>query len=346
MTTTVKSTQEDLPGVTLSLGGAGVQVAQFQGARDYQEDTFMLASSVPVKPGEERRFLEKSIGTAVGDTKHFTLGGSTVVAALITPDRVLHAAGLGDSEINVYVRSKETGDITALRVTREHTLNNPDELKRVVGNATVLPCAPFIKGENGTIMVHKSGGRLVDPETGGNTMITRGCGNTGIPGMTGELDPEKDIKSIDLKAWPEDKFDVYVELCSDGLAKKTGGDLALIERVNYLQDTLGKNPGANIADTLANFAIASGSHDNCTSVIFSAAQKMDSNVFLVLADGHTMPNKYGLPMTANPAVTVADSMERSARQGLQPAVTMHAVRSIEKEDRAPITQRMIPPPTP
>lgn len=344
MTTTVKSKGEDLPGVTLSLDGAAVQVAQFQGARNYQEDTFMLASGVPVGAGEERRFLEASIGKAVEDTKHFTHGGSTVVAALITPDRVLHAAGLGDSEINVYVRNRENGDVTAQRITREHSLNDPDERRRIIGNAA--SGETLIKGDNGYVFRRATGDVLMDNKTGMTLAVTRACGDTGMPGVTGKLDPEKDVKAIDLKQWPQDRFDVYVELCCDGLAHKSGAPLTLTERVNHLQETLMRDPQANIADTLANFALASGSHDNCTSVVFNASQQMKSNVFLVVADGHTIPGKGGQTMSPNPAVTVAESMERSARQGLQPAVTLRATMPMEKEDRAPVTQRMVPPPVP
>ncbi len=154
--------------------------------------------------------------------------------------------------------------------------------------------------------------RVIGSET--CVAVTRAFGDRGCPGVSDK--PEMTV--VDLKPWIEKGYQVYVAVESDGIANRdyaggAEGQKAQVDNLNQLQKMVGlERRGENLAYALANFAVAEGSSDNCTSVVMRVPEKMKENIFLSVIDGH------GGPQVAEAAVK---SFAQSAKVGMSVQVS-------------------------
>jgi serine/threonine protein phosphatase PrpC len=298
-------------------GDAAVQIAQFQGARPGQEDRLLVADDIQLDPARGRSFLKQCVKKAVEKGSVYHYQGSTIAAALVTSDGVLHTAGLGDSAVSVFVHDKASGNVTATLMTREHSLANTDEFNRIApGGGTRNAGDKYTHGREGTIYWSSRYGPMLSyQDIVGDThllAVTRSVGDAAFKGVAGRLDvnrahPEKsDLRSFDLNPCLQKGCDVYVEVDSDGLKLNKDSLGSLEEKRLYLQTQLAKNPAVNVAELMARNAIFEGSHDNCTAGVIKVSPSAAlRNVMVVCADGHGGDSVSKL---------VIDTFEQSARR--------------------------------
>jgi serine/threonine protein phosphatase PrpC len=240
----------------ISLHGWTVQVATYQGDREYQEDRLMVSEMPDIKSKDAPAFLGKAFAEAAKLTDR-NRSGATATGVVITTDLQLNTAFLGDSPVVVFVHDPKTGDVTANKLTRDHHARLPDEKKRIEEEGGYV-------AQNG-----RADARLE---------LSRAFGDAGIQGIS-RL-PE--YASADLKKDVDAGKDVYVCVSSDGLYASLDPD----DYKATLKQAIKEGKDGSLADIFAAHAYHSRSHDNITALVLKVPKDMGENLFMAIADGH------------------------------------------------------------
>jgi serine/threonine protein phosphatase PrpC len=240
----------------IDLHGWKVQVATYQGDREYQEDKFLVSELPDMESKNAQTFLGDIFAEAAKQTNR-NRAGATATGVVITKDLQLNSAFLGDSPVVVFVHDPKTGDVTANKLTRDHHARDPQEKAR-------------IEEEGGYVAWN---GRV-----DGSLELSRAFGDAGMKGVS-RL-PE--YASADLKKDVDAGRDVYVCVSSDGL-------YASLEADDYkatLKQAIDEGKEHSLADIFCARAYHSRSHDNITALVLKVPKDMGENLFMAVSDGH------------------------------------------------------------
>lgn len=232
----------------------GVQVSSRQGRRPYQEDRHLVLSGLDIP--DARKFLAEAFHAAAQDTNKYR-SGATGTGVVISKDFRLYAAFIGDSPVIIFTHDKTTGDVTARKITRDHHASIASEKEKV---------------EDAGGHVHANG--RVD----GRLMLSRAFGDAGIAGVL--RTPE--FVHVDLKKDIDAGRDVFVMVASDGLFEGTRHRAYAAPLKQAIAD--GKTD--TLADIFTAIAHHNGSQDNLTAATYKLSVQQDSDMFIVIADGH------------------------------------------------------------
>lgn len=240
----------------ISLHGWVVQVATYQGDREYQEDRLMVSEMPGIASKDAPVFLGQAFAEAAKVTDR-NRSGATATGVVITTDLQLNTAFLGDSPVVVFVHDPKTGDVTANKLTRDHHARDPEEKK----------------------MIEEAGGWVAqNGRADARLELSRAFGDAGIQGIS-RL-PE--YASADLKKDVDAGKDVYVCVSSDGLYASLDPD----DYKATLKQAIKEGKDGSLADIFAARAYHSRSHDNITALVLKVPKAMGENLFMAVSDGH------------------------------------------------------------
>jgi len=222
-----------------------------------QDNAFML----PAAPDLRQINLEKIFDDLRDSSKTndiFISSGTTASIAHISKEGFLTVAHVGDSPVNIYVRSPETKEIVESHlITRPHTpmYITQEEIKDV-----------FNKGG----FVKKGSGRL-----NGRLMLTRSLGDFDQQGISSR--PE--ISTFDMQPYFDKGYEVFVTVESDGAGENTKES----QRTEILKKD---SQVLNMAEKMATLSNGNGTNDNITSLVAVFKELPCDNIIMAVFDGH------------------------------------------------------------
>jgi serine/threonine protein phosphatase PrpC len=251
----IDSKEDDVTGAQGYLGGI-VQYASYQGDRPYQEDRFLIKCGAPFQDSAVAQKALRDIFKDVAADMRSRIPGSTATVAVITPDRLLNVAYLGDSPLAIITRNPATGAIAIETPLRPHQAGDPAEAAR-------------IEAEGGCVIFDRIDGQL---------MLSRSFGDALYHGVSTEIETFQK----DLSAYLDAGREVYVCVASDGMTEAAAPPhFARLVSIAADEGKLHR-----LADIFATFAYQSGSTDNITALLTKVPQRMEEAVVMAVFDGH------------------------------------------------------------
>lgn len=286
-------------------GGFTVEVSERLGTnpdRPIQEDAFLMAHTplgpdANVRAAAQTAFAEAQAATQSGPD------GSTGTVAVITPDRKMTLAYLGDSPVLVFTRNPHTGEVRAHGFITGpdgpapyHHPNAPEEAKRI----GVLYDADHPDTPMGTYQL--------------GVLYNNARGRLAVSGAFGDpsfkyIRREPQVVEVDLNGLAPNGEEIYVCSGCDGLFDSSRNTLQ-----DY-RDIIAAGPsadGKSLAQRFKEKALEHGSGDNVTALITKLPEKMDHALVMGVCDGH------GGKQTSTAAARILEhSLLRELGKGLE-----------------------------
>jgi len=243
------------------------------GSRAKGEDTYVKMLCAGVKTGEDARLFLGHVYKKIATETKSCMAGSCAVTAMITDDKRITVASLGDSQVEIYVYDPETGRVTGEQVNK--LLHRPSALEERQ-RLEAMGCGMFINTQN-----------RLSPYVRGGLAISRAFGDAGYQDLGLVSDP--DFYVVDLMDPKYVGKRVFLEVTCDGSFEKK----ANLEAHAYALEQIIKFKNApNVAERINNMARNyGGSTDDMTTYFMEL--KIDelelSNGALAMSvfDGHS-----------------------------------------------------------
>jgi serine/threonine protein phosphatase PrpC len=236
----------------------------FGGGRyEDQQDRIFWGTARIADAAADKKVLRSAYKEIDKATQHHVDGGSTLSAAILTPDHNLTLAQAGASPMILYLLNKKTGKVVVHDLTVNQRPDNADELKRIQAAGGVV-----------------EDGRQVNENS--SLAVARGFGDHGFPGITAE----PTIRTLNLKRILADpKTDAYLAIASDGMTEYT-------QPQDFAADIKPGDKPKDIADSFMGRALDDAKKSKVTEgdniSVAIVRLKPDDNVatYAGVADGH------------------------------------------------------------
>lgn len=293
-------------------GGLDVHISAKQGLRDTQQDRFRQYADVNTGAPEACESWIFNTFHAIHRITLHRASGSTCTMAIIGRDRRLTIAHIGDSPAVLFVRDRDTGEVTWKELAREHTPLIPAEAERIL--------------EAGRKLIHD--GSRIDGGYPQALAVSRAFGDTTYrPAVISE--PEIGHYSLNSLA-PLGHTDAYLMVACDGIYERDGLNATQRQRLQEVDELYRQDPNRvpsmeeereiaeieklkrrtptrhealtelagiisryggdgehNIAHKLTQHVLDEfGSEDNVTALVTKIPARMKHDAILMVADGH------------------------------------------------------------
>lgn len=209
---------------------------------------------------------------------HLMSGGSTATVAMVSPERKITIAHVGDSPAYLFVRDHKSGEITAHELIKPHKLDDPVE-------------EALIKQAGGKIVDHLGVPRILNERKQPSLNMSRALGDIDIPGILSE----PTITSIDIATFlkehghsPENR--VFLSVSSDGLYEMkndlSGPKATALDYAAIIRQACDENKESKITNCMVEFAHRVDSSDNLSVALVEIPPTPSQGFAIGVLDGH------------------------------------------------------------